>query len=164
LEIDNRKRNCPDCKTKLPTIASTNLNQSVYQPAESINSNRETVFKTFAVEKTSKDPQNSKISVTQRSIADQGVQIPGFYVPDPIPVNPNSLKNVEKILKHIENIAGITSGKRKWLPVVCDGVPYNLTLKLRKSFPWLIILPGPLHEEMNMLKAFVKLNWYDFFF
>ncbi|RHZ49681.1 hypothetical protein Glove_518g13 [Diversispora epigaea] len=27
------------------------------------------------------------------------------------------------------------------------------------KFPWLILIPGALHEEMNMLKAFVELNW-----
>ena len=43
--------------------------------------------------------------------------------------------------------------------MVCDGVPYNLALKIKKDFPWLILIPGALHEEMNMLKAFVELNW-----
>ncbi|RIB21231.1 hypothetical protein C2G38_2177125 [Gigaspora rosea] len=26
-------------------------------------------------------------------------------------------------------------------------------------YPWLILLPGPLHKEINILKAFVELNW-----
>ncbi|RIB04656.1 hypothetical protein C2G38_2221792 [Gigaspora rosea] len=47
----------------------------------------------------------------------------------------------------------------KNVPVVCDGVPYNLAQKIKKRFPWLVLIPGALYEEMNMLKAFVELNW-----
>jgi len=122
------------------------------------------VFKPYIVKKPEHNLQKPRISITQKSVTDHGVQIPDIYVPDPIPVNPNSTKNVKEVLKYIEGITGIASGKRKWLPVVCDGVPYNYALKLKKEFPWLILLPGPLHEEMNMLKAFVNLNWYDFIF
>jgi len=43
--------------------------------------------------------------------------------------------------------------------VVCDGVPYRLATKFKEKFPWLILIPGQLHEEMNMLRAFVELNW-----
>jgi hypothetical protein len=42
---------------------------------------------------------------------------------------------------------------------LCDGVPYHHAQKVKKDFPWLILVPGALHEEMNMLKAFVELNW-----
>ncbi|RIB03062.1 hypothetical protein C2G38_2226153 [Gigaspora rosea] len=31
--------------------------------------------------------------------------------------------------------------------------------KIKKDFPWLILIPGALYKEMNMLKAFVELNW-----
>ncbi|KAF0554870.1 hypothetical protein F8M41_018497 [Gigaspora margarita] len=105
--------------------------------------------------------QESKISAIQKTVTSQNIKIPDLYVPDPIPVNPNSLANVQKVLEHIEIISGIKSGKCKWLPVVCDGVPYNQALKLKKNFPWLILLPGALHEEMNMLKAFVELNCHN---
>ncbi|RHZ89504.1 hypothetical protein Glove_13g300 [Diversispora epigaea] len=30
---------------------------------------------------------------------------------------------------------------------------------MKNDFPWLILILGALHEEMNMLKAFVELNW-----
>ncbi|CAJ0628607.1 10489_t:CDS:2, partial [Entrophospora sp. SA101] len=61
-----------------------------------------------------------EFDITQKLIPDKGVEVPGIYIPDPIPVNPNSLKNVEIVLKHIENITGIKSRKCKWVPVVCD--------------------------------------------
>ena len=157
--IDNKKRNCPNCNEKLPTLDSLNLNQTSQQPSESASSNKEIIFRHHSIKKSEHDAQKSKLSITQRLIPDKGVEVPDIYIPDPIPVNPNSLKNVEIVLKHIENITGIKSGKRKWVPIVCDGVPYNLALKLKNDFPWLILLPGALHEEMNMLKAFVELNW-----
>ena len=31
--------------------------------------------------------------------------------------------------------------------------------KIKEKFPWLILVPGQLHEEMNMLRAYVELNW-----
>ena len=43
--------------------------------------------------------------------------------------------------------------------VACDGVPYHHSIKLKEKFPWLVLIPGQLHEEMNMLRAFVELNW-----
>src|SRR6185369_10375610 len=124
-DIDNKKKICPDCRTKLPTIASTDLTQSLQSTSESEISNKFTVFKPYIVKKPEHNLQKPRISITQKSVTDHGVQIPDIYVPDPIPVNPNSTKNVKEVLKYIEGITGIASGKRKWLPVVCDGVPYN---------------------------------------
>ncbi|RIB29797.1 hypothetical protein C2G38_2154455 [Gigaspora rosea] len=56
-------------------------------------------------------------------------------------------------------ISGIKNGIRKWVAVTCDGVPYRYITKLKDEFPWLVLVPGQLYEEMNMLCAFVKLNW-----
>jgi len=100
-----------------------------------------------------------QISITQRLVADQGVNIPEIYIPDPLNINPNSIANVEKVLQHIEKISGIQDGTRKWIAVTCDGVPYHHAIKLKEKFPWLVLIPGQLHEEMNMLRAFVELNW-----
>ena len=82
-----------------------------------------------------------------------------LYIPDPIEINPNSIANVEKVLFHIETISGIKDGTRKWIAVTCDGVPYHHATKLKEKFPWLVLIPGQLHEEMNMLRAYVELNW-----
>ena len=96
---------------------------------------------------------NPHISITQKPVADQGVNVPEIYVPDPLNINPNSIANVEKILLHIKKISGIEDGARKWVAVECDGVPYNYIIKLkrRSEIPWLVPIPGQLHEEMNML-------------
>jgi hypothetical protein len=83
-----------------------------------------------------------------------------MFIPDPIPINPNSITNVRKVLNHIQEISGIKKGDHKWIAVVCDGVPYHYAQKMKDDYPGILLLPGPLHEEMNMLKAFVELNWY----
>jgi hypothetical protein len=100
-----------------------------------------------------------QISITQRSVADKGIYIPEIFIPDPLNINPNSIANVEKVLQHIGKISEIQDGTCKWVAVTCDGVPYHHAIKLREKFPWLVLIPGQLHEEMNMLRAFVKLNW-----
>ncbi|KAF0545006.1 hypothetical protein F8M41_002470 [Gigaspora margarita] len=62
--------------------------------------------------------QESKISAIQKTVTSQNIKIPDLYIPDPIPVNSNSLANVQKVLEHIEIISRIKSGKHKWLPVL----------------------------------------------
>ena len=56
-------------------------------------------------------------------------------------------------------ITDIRNRTQKWVVVVCDKVPYHHTMKIKEKFPWLVLIPGQLHEEMNMLRAFVELNW-----
>jgi hypothetical protein len=132
-------------------VLETNLlNESIKQP----------IFKSHSFKKESKTSTTvPRISITQRLTADQDVRIPEIYIPDPLNVNPNSIVNVEKVFQHIEKISGIQDGLRKWMVVVCDGVPYHHAIKIKNKFPWLIIIPGQLHEEMNMLRAYVELNW-----
>ena len=57
---------------------------------------------------------------------------------------------------------------REWVTILCDGLPYGLVQTVidetkdetgKKEFRWVHLLPGLLHEEMNMLKSFVELNW-----
>ena len=158
--ISNRKQICPKCNTRLPTLSElqqnlleseTRLSEQLLKPA---------AFKPFNLD-GSGTVVNPHISITQRPVADQGVNVPEIYVPDPLNVNPNSIANVEKILLHVKKISGIEDGTRKWVAVECDGVPYNYIIKLkrRSEIPWLVPIPGQLHEEMNMLRAYVELNW-----
>ena len=92
-------------------------------------------------------------------IPESRVYIPQLFVPNPIGVNPNSIANVRTVLEHIREITGIKCGAHKWMAVVCDEIPYHHAQKIKQEFPWLVLIPGTLHEEMNMLKAFVELNW-----
>ncbi|KAF0429070.1 hypothetical protein F8M41_005790 [Gigaspora margarita] len=91
-------------------------------------------------------------------ITDQEVNIPEIYIPDPININPNLIANIEQVLLHIETILGIKNKVRQWMVVICDGVLYRLATKLKKKFSWLVLVPGQLHEEMNMLHTYIELN------
>ena len=50
-------------------------------------------------------------------------------LPNPLPLNPNSIENVRKVLDHIQEINGINKGEKKWISIVCDGVSYNYAQK-----------------------------------
>ena len=157
LDIDNRKQVCPKCRTRLPTLA-----ESQKQYASELKEgtqDRLTIYKPYNVDKETKPSSSSRISITQRQSTDQGVNIPDIFVPDPLNVNPNSTANVEKVLLHIEKISGIKDRIRKWMAVTCDGIPYHRITRIREKYLWLILIPGQLHEEMNMLRAYVELNW-----
>ena len=117
------------------------------------------MFKPYNVEKESRRSNAPRISVTQKMLADEEVNVPEIFVPDPLDVNPNTTINVEKVLLHIENITGIKDGTRKWTVVTCDGIPYHRMAKIKEKYPWNVPVPGQLHEEMNMLRAYEELNW-----
>jgi hypothetical protein len=145
--IDNKKRVCPSCRNKLPTMAE--INQQLNDPVGITN----------APEKSLVTVTRSHVFEKTQSNSEGEVYTPDLFVPDPIGINPNSTSNIRKIFEHIEELSGVKDGSRKWVAVTCDGVPYHRAQKIKKDFPWLILIPGALHEEMNMLKAFVELNW-----
>ncbi|CAG8810609.1 34421_t:CDS:1, partial [Racocetra persica] len=101
------------------------------------------------------------LSITQISEPQNNVIIPKILVPDPLPINPNSIANVQKVLDHIKEISRINKGERKWIAVVCDRIPYRYMQKFKNNYLEILLIPGLLHEEMNILKAFVELNWYN---
>ena len=161
-EIENLKRKCPQCNAQLPTLAefqskAQEINQETFE-----ENTKPLNIKFYQNEKETSDVNRNPISITQISIPQKGVKVPDIFVPDPISVNPNSIDNVCKVLDHIQEISGINRQERKWIAVTCDGVPYHHARKFKKEYPGIILLPGPLHEEMNMLKAFVELNWYQY--
>lgn len=157
--IENSKQKCPDCKAKLLTIAEI---RNMPQTTSERNENKPLKIKFYDVETGNSDKNLNPISITQKKSPQEGVKVPRMLIPDPLPINPNSINNVHMVLDHIQRISGIKKGERKWIAVTCDGVPYNYAQKLKKDFPGIILIPGPLHEEMNMLKSFVELNWYGF--
>ncbi|CAG8608328.1 9857_t:CDS:2 [Diversispora eburnea] len=157
--IENRKQTCPKCKIWLLTLAEIQKEKLINIEDETVDrSMMPLIFKPCNFNQESSVMPSSRISLTQRP-ADHRVNIPEIYIPDLINLNPNSIANVKKVLLHIEKISGIKDGTRKWIAVTCDGVPYHHTTKINKKFPWLILIPEQLHEKMNMLKAYVKLNW-----
>lgn len=159
--IENRKQVCPTCRMRLPTLTEMQRQRKVgVEISETDRPAKPLIFKSYSVDDDSYTASIPKISLTQPSVVtDPKVKIPEIYIPDPIEINPNSIANVEKVLFHIEKISGIKDGTRKWIAVTCDGVPYHHATKLKEKFPWLVLIPGQLHEEMNMLRAYVELNW-----
>ena len=159
MEIENSRRKCPNCNEKLANIAQIQQeedNQSIIET----NITKSLDFKYYQSSTNIPDDPINPISITQRLLPQDGVKVPDMFLPDPLPLNPNSIENVRKVLDHIQEISGINKGERKWIPVICDGVPYNYAQKIKKNYPRILMIPGQLHEEMNMLKAFVELNWY----
>lgn len=107
----------------------------------------------------------------------------------PSMVNPNSYDAIRRVLLDVGNQSGIkkycSDGKREFLLLYCDGVPYNLIWRVcqstvrcstcgellhgksetkkyahntfQKEFDWVVVLPGGGHVEMNMLKP-----WWNF--
>ncbi|RHZ53903.1 hypothetical protein Glove_433g27 [Diversispora epigaea] len=158
--IDNRKQTCPKCRFKLPTLSELQNQNPIKENNNLLNIiTKPYIFRSHDFKNEIKSVSVPRISITQRSIVDKGVRVPEIFIPDPLNVNPNSIANVEKVLQHIEKISGVENGIRKWMAVTCDGVPYHYAIKFKEKFPWLILIPGQLHEEMNMLKAYVELNW-----
>ena len=155
--IENRKQICSNCKERLPTLAEIQNEQTV-ENSVIYQQRKPLIFKTYSIDDESSSVSAPRISHTQRIIIEQGVNIPEIYIPDPININPNSIVKVEKVLLHIETISGIKDGSRKWVAVTCDGVPYHHAIKSKEKFPWLVLIPGQLHEKMNMLRVYVKLN------
>ncbi|KAF0527782.1 hypothetical protein F8M41_013422 [Gigaspora margarita] len=109
------------------------------------------IFKPYNINEEQINLFTPNISLTQQSVTDPKVNISEIYISDPININPNSLANIEKFLVYIEKILGIKDGIRKWVVVTCDGVSYHHATKLREKFPWLVLIPGQLYKEINML-------------
>ena len=84
---------------------------------------------------------------------------------EPVFLNPSSHESIVEVLWFIGKQAGIKhygGNEREWVTIVCDGLPYGLVRSAidgSKEFGWVHLLPGLLHEEMNMTKSFVELSW-----
>src|SRR6266542_3843725 len=100
------------------------IDQTLFEKKDTI---KPLIFKSYQSEiNTSKKLTNSinMISITQRS-NQKDINVPDILVSDPIPINPNSIKNVQKVIEHIKEISGINKDERKWIAVVCDRIPYR---------------------------------------
>ncbi|CAG8826549.1 21883_t:CDS:1, partial [Gigaspora margarita] len=53
------------------------------------------------------------LSITQISISQNNINIPNILVPDLLPINPNSIANIQKVLDYIKEISRINKGEQK---------------------------------------------------
>ena len=78
----------------------------------------------------------------------------------PILLNPNSYKNIESTLKEIRNIVNIDVDQ-KWVFVVCNDLPYCLSLRIVESKPnefnFPAIIPGLGHLHKNQMKTIFRI-------
>ena len=84
-EIENSRRKCPQCKAKLLLLAEVQeaIDQIIFEKQDTI---KPLIFKFCQSEmNTSED----LISIPQKD-----VNVSDILVPDPLPINPNSIKNV----------------------------------------------------------------------
>ncbi|CAG8744197.1 8201_t:CDS:2, partial [Racocetra persica] len=162
-DIENSKCKCPQCHAKLPILAETQQEkeQTISDKKEK-DSIKLLTFRPYQPKESKSgksDESTSSISITQNLEPQDGVKIPDVFVPDSLPINPNSVDNVRKIFDYIQNISRVNNGNQRWIVVVCDRLPYHYAQKFKSEYSRIILLPGPLHEKINMLKAFVELNW-----
>ncbi|CAG8822170.1 6633_t:CDS:1 [Gigaspora margarita] len=114
-EIENSKRKCPQCHAKLPTLAKTQQEkeQTISDKKDKKDSNKPLVFRPYQPNTNIPDKHTSSISIPQNLEPQDSVKIPDILVPNPLPINPNSVDNIHKVFDHIQNISGINSGNRK---------------------------------------------------
>ncbi|KAK3098397.1 hypothetical protein FSP39_019148 [Pinctada imbricata] len=88
-------------------------------------------------------------------------QQPKVSLGEPLPMNPCSYESVEDVLSII--FEKMSSGSdRKWTILGCDGLPYNLGMRIIDKSPSLqniILLPGLGHYEINMVRCVFKILW-----
>ena len=98
VEIENSRRKCPDCNEKL-----ANLSETQQRTQETINQSTNTTrplnFKFYQNKTNISDDSTKPISITQKSSPQDGVEVPDLLVPDPLPINPNSIENVHVVLE-----------------------------------------------------------------
>src|SRR6266542_5392990 len=80
--IDNKKRVCPTCRNKLPTLAK--INQQSNESLKIINNTEKSLIIHSHIFKGSSKP---------RSIS-ESEDTPQIFVPDLVGINPNSIANV----------------------------------------------------------------------
>ena len=62
------------------------------------------------------------------------------------------------VLEHIKEISGINKKERKWIAIVCDGVPYNYAQKIKKDFLIFVLwLKSAQKEDQGKIRNFFQM-------
>eukprot|EP00732_Lithocolla_globosa_P001279 Lithocolla_globosa_v1_NODE_610_length_3609_cov_4.771525.p2 type:complete len:324 gc:universal NODE_610_length_3609_cov_4.771525:2034-1063(-) len=169
FEASKRKVKCDSCKS--------NLKKAEKEAKGSNNS-------TANIRKTRPPPEpgwtmvsfNNKGHEIQKKIdsEEQPLGNPNkveYWLQDPIFLNPGSEENLLEILRKIGKDAGIRqygTGTREWVWITVDGSPYKIICKLiantkddlgKHEFLWIRLREGLFHEEFNMQKAIIDVNF-----
>lgn len=102
---------------------------------------------------------------SEKSTSVDKTSCPKICLLEPVFVNPASKSPLKVVLDKIASDAGINSGYRRFVYIVCDGSPMTLVWQLiledPQNYSWVIPITGLGHEEMNMVKSFTEM-FYDF--
>lgn len=125
-DVPKRARVCPKCKSSLSgqTTEST-------RPGKQ----RQTKARRKTEQRVILDCQGERCYV--QVVDEDAPQPPQFHVEAPIFVNPCSVASVAHVFREVGKRAGIETygtGKRQWLVIVCDGLPYVIGHRLLGRF------------------------------
>ena len=104
--------------------------------------------------------KNKTVPISKQSTGAQSPRLDKVQMAEPVMLNPNSYANVGKVLRYVKMQA--ITGNRHWTIVGSDGNPYVLGQRLRDEkddLKYLLLMPGPGHFEINMVKVLFKLLW-----
>ena len=216
-DVPRSKRNCTQCKYNINKgkIEAAEMKTEERREVPSCRSENEYRFH-VKVSEDSRIIQKEKVTKTDEVYSDypnyhQNHPPPTLKVLDPAFINPCSYEACVLVLRKIAQSVGIDddsdtqngspSTTRKWVAIVCDGVPYNLcrriissyilcpfcklsfagyekgknhvvsehhipedeNISFHQEFGWALLLPGPGHVEINMVRSFVELTWDIFY-
>ncbi len=101
---------------KLPILIEIQeaIDQIVFEKEDMI---KPLIFKPHQFKTNISENLINPISIIQRSEFQRDINTSNILVLDPLPINPNFIKNVRKVLNHIKEISGISKGERKWIAV-----------------------------------------------
>ena len=140
LLLEKNKRKCPVCHI---LMSEYRKNQEVAQKeSEEEEKSKKCTAKLYE-KRNNKGLNEDKQSlesvyryehITSNHIS-EGVDV---SVLDPVLANPNSIENILYVLRHIGKKAGIkryvSSGKRYWTVICCDGLPHSLVRRLIEEY------------------------------
>ena len=143
-EVPKSKRNCPTCNNNIKMSerrASGVDNRGTY--TEKVVNRRKSVeeyrVKDEVIEGGPVKLQYEKVTHIRSEYSkfqDRSDKKPPLHVHEPVFVHPCSYDSVAVVLRNIGEASGILqygTGMRKWIVVVCDGVPYNLCRRVIQS-------------------------------
>lgn len=91
------------CESKLTKIAEAQ--QKINQTQEKKEIVKPLIIKSYQFEKNFIEKSTNPISITQKSLPQKNVNTPEIFIPDPLPINPNSIANMEKFLITLKKLA-----------------------------------------------------------
>ena len=156
-EVPKKKLTCPNCKASLTkaTLKAMGVEDSETQQQQPTTAHRTPKEKRVILVKKD-DEDTYRLTYDNINTANTDSKcMPSVSVQEPIEVNPCSYDAVKIVLRTIGLRTGASSGedgRRKWLIILCDGVPYNLCRRIVSSSQ----ICDKCHKTFNGMDEFSK--------